>query len=75
MDFVPSLYSRGGTEHNRRMSTATWSDEQLNQLRQRADPAVDALVRQLFEHAGPGRADFGRLGYNHIIYSQIKSAL
>ena len=39
----------------------------MNQLRQRADPAADALVRQLFEHAGPGRADFGRLGYNHIL--------
>ena len=39
----------------------------MNQLRQRADPAADALVRQLFEHATPGRGDFGRLGYNHIL--------
>ncbi len=48
------------------MSIADWSNEQLNALRQRADPLADALVAKLYEPGSSG-ADFGRLGYNHFL--------
>lgn len=49
------------------MSIATWSDEQLNALRQRADPLADALAARLYEHPAAGGSDFGRLGYNQFL--------
>ncbi len=49
------------------MSIATWSDQQLDELRQHGDPPADALASRLFEHPATGEQEFGRLGYNHIL--------
>ena len=50
------------------MSIADWSDEQLNALRQRADPVGDKLTSILYDQTPEGGNSVGRHGYNHFLH-------